>query len=509
VHKANSQTFMDVRCIGASLAVGIILACSISAQSPVRHTEGNSVTSGRELYKVQCAYCHGAEGKGDGEAAHLLFPRPRDLTSGLFTLRSTPAGSPPTDDDLLRTITRGIPGSGMPSFSFLNQAERKALVAYVESMSPKFSSAPTKETQSLSLSAQPAESAEIVAAGKAVYEKAHCAACHGTVGQGDGEGARDLEDDAGFPIKVRNFTTGPFKGGASVGDISLRIATGMDGTPMRVRPGLSEVERWQLAYYVKSLCKAASCDATPMPASGLILSARTRRKLPLNDPFAASWNSAPTLRIPLNSLWNRGIAAPDLKVRSLNDGHTIAFLLDWSDSTKNASTVLPQDFSDAVALQFFSGQGNTTLAMGDSNTEVTIWQWKADWQEHIDRGRRSGPEDAHPWMVNDPYPVPGAAAVEAGNPIALTHRLTPVEEATARGFGTVTPKPLNSQLVAGKGVWRDGQWHVVLSRAIAANSGIRTDGETRLGFAVWDGSQGDREGQKAISTWYTLMLGRK
>jgi complex iron-sulfur molybdoenzyme family reductase subunit gamma len=112
-------------------------------------------------------------------------------------------------------------------------------------------------------------------------------------------------------------------------------------------------------------------------------------------------------------------------------------------------------------------------------------------------------------MVHEPYPVPGAAAVEAGNPIALTHRLTPVEEATARGFGTVTPKPLGSQLVAGKGVWRDGQWHVVLSRAIAANSGIRADGQTKLGFAVWDGSQGDREGQKAISTWYTLMLGRK
>jgi complex iron-sulfur molybdoenzyme family reductase subunit gamma len=58
-------------------------------------------------------------------------------------------------------------------------------------------------------------------------------------------------------------------------------------------------------------------------------------------------------------------------------------------------------------------------------------------------------------------------------------------------------------------VWRDGQWHVVLSRAIATNSGIRSGGETKLGFAVWDGSHGDREGQKAISTWYTLMMGRK
>lgn len=507
MHRAIQQACADVRSIAAALAVSIIVACPISAQSLTRHPEGNSVASGRELYKVQCAYCHGAEGKGNGEASHLLFPRPRDLTAGLFTLRSTPAGSLPTDNDLLHTLTRGIPGTGMPSFSFLQEAERKALVVYVKSLSPKFSSPETKENQPLDLNAQLTQSSEVIVAGKAVYEKAHCAACHGAEGKGDGEGARDLEDDAGFPIKVRNLTTGPFKGGASVADIYLRIATGMDGTPMRVRPGLSETERWQLAYYVKSLCKATSCDATP--ASGLLMSAKTRRKLPLNDPFASAWNAAPILRVPLNPLWNRGITAPDLMVRSLNDGHTITFLLEWSDSTENVSTVLPQDFSDAVALQFFSGQGNATLAMGDSNTEVTIWQWKADWQDHIDSGRRAGPKDAHPWMVNEPYPVPGAAAVEAGNPIALTHRLTPVEEATARGFGTVTPKPPGSQLVAGKGVWREGQWHVVLSRAIASDSGIRTDGETKLGFAVWDGSQGDREGQKAISTWYTLMLGRK
>jgi cytochrome c len=495
---------MDVRSIVAVLAVSAIVACPISAQSPSGHPQDNSVTIGRELYQVQCAYCHGAEGKGDGEASHLLFPRPRDLTAGLFTLRSTPKGSPPTDNDLLRTLARGIPGAG---FSFLKEPDRKALVAYVKTMSPIFSSASPKETQALSLNAQPALSAEVVAAGKAVYEKAHCGSCHGAEGKGDGEGARDLEDDAGFPIKVRNFTTGPFKGGTSVGDIYLRIATGMDGTPMRVRPGLSETERWQLAYYVKSLCQAKSCDA--IPDSGLLMSARTKRKLPLDDPFAAAWKAAPTLQAPLNSLWNRGMVAPDLVVRSLNDGRMVAFLLEWSDSTKNASTVLPQDFSDAVALQFFSGQGNATLAMGDNNTEVTIWQWKADWQEQIDRGRRAGPGDAHPWMVDEGYPVPGAAAVEAGNPIALAHRHTPAEEATARGFGAISPKPLNAQLVSGKGVWRDGRWHVVLSRTLAAESDIKTDGQTRIGFAVWNGSEGDRAGQKAISTWYTLMLERK
>lgn len=491
-----------------AMAAALLFPFGFSAQAPAGHLESNAEPSGSDIYKVQCAYCHGVQGKGDGEAAHLLFPRPRDLSAGLFTLRSTPAGSLPTDGDLLKTITRGIPGSGMPSFSFLKDDERNALVEYVKNLSPAFTQ-PEKKKPSLNLGVQPMQAAEAIAAGKMVYAKAHCASCHGEEGKGDGDGSHDLEDDAGFPIKVRNFTAGPYKGGASVAEIYLRIATGMDGTPMRMRPGLSDIERWQLAYYVQSLCKAASCDAAAAPQNGLLMSAKSRRKLPLEDPFAAAWNTAPRQRVSLNSLWNKNEAAPDLMVRSLNDGQTIAFLLEWNDSSKDTSTVLPQDFSDAVALQFFSGHGNATLAMGDENAQVTIWHWKADWQEHIDHGKRAGPQDAHPWMVDEPYPLPGSAAMEAGNPIALTHRVSPVEEATARGFGTVTPKPLGAQLVAGKGVWREGRWRVIISRKLAADSGITAGGETKVGFAVWNGSQGDRNGQKAISTWYTLMLGQK
>ena len=42
---------------------------------------------------------------------------PRDFTAGVYKFRSTPSGSLPTDEDLMRTITEGISRSGMPSHS--------------------------------------------------------------------------------------------------------------------------------------------------------------------------------------------------------------------------------------------------------------------------------------------------------------------------------------------------------------------------------------------------------
>jgi hypothetical protein len=48
-----------------------------------------------------------------------MFPRPRDFSSGKFKYKSTAAGEPPTDEDLLRTIRDGLPASAMPYFAGL------------------------------------------------------------------------------------------------------------------------------------------------------------------------------------------------------------------------------------------------------------------------------------------------------------------------------------------------------------------------------------------------------
>src|SRR3989338_1852 len=72
---------------------------------------------GEKRFQKTCAFCHGSQGKGNGEAAKFLVTKPRDFTSGTFKFQSAPIGSLPTDEDLFRTITVGFPEYGMPSFN--------------------------------------------------------------------------------------------------------------------------------------------------------------------------------------------------------------------------------------------------------------------------------------------------------------------------------------------------------------------------------------------------------
>ena len=71
---------------------------------------------GKAAYSQHCARCHGDIGKGDGVDGKRFYPRPRDLTMGVYKFRSTASGNPPSDDDLFRTITRGLPGTNMPDW---------------------------------------------------------------------------------------------------------------------------------------------------------------------------------------------------------------------------------------------------------------------------------------------------------------------------------------------------------------------------------------------------------
>ena len=71
---------------------------------------------GKQVYFQRCAFCHGLKGAGDGPVADYLDPRPRDFRDGLFKFRSTKSGQLPKDEDLFRTIARGLPGTAMPAW---------------------------------------------------------------------------------------------------------------------------------------------------------------------------------------------------------------------------------------------------------------------------------------------------------------------------------------------------------------------------------------------------------
>lgn len=193
---------------------------------------GEPSPRGQELYQKQCSACHGPTGRGDGPAAWLLYPKPRDFTKGLFRLVSTDAAMA-TDADLFATITRGMPGSSMPPWGHFSEKDRWALVAEVKRLAQNGMAADLlDDAKESGEELDPGEAAEIatdrlavgepiaippeleatparLAHGKILYNQ-NCAPCHDADGRGRLQ--RSLKDSDGFPIYARDFTQGVFKG---------------------------------------------------------------------------------------------------------------------------------------------------------------------------------------------------------------------------------------------------------------------------------------------------------
>ncbi|MFQ5771225.1 MAG: c-type cytochrome, partial [bacterium] len=190
-----------------------------------------AVIRGQQVYNRACIACHGVVGDGNGPAAKYLNPRPRDFTSGTYKFRSTPSGELPTDEDLYRTVTIGIPRTMMPAWrDLLTEQERRDVVAYIKTFSNKFRQmGPGTPIQ---ISREPKMSLQTIAEGKKLYMIMECWACHGLSGKGDGKSANTLKDDWGYKIKPFNFTLGNYKGGKDNRSIYKTFNTGLNGTPM-------------------------------------------------------------------------------------------------------------------------------------------------------------------------------------------------------------------------------------------------------------------------------------
>jgi cytochrome c oxidase cbb3-type subunit 2 len=247
------------------------------------------ISYGKNVYERRCLGCHGVKGDGNGPAAAFMQKdRPRNFTLGVFKFRLTPSGSMPDDGDLLRTITRGVRGTSMPSWHELLEKDRLAVIQYIKFELAADRSKPDKPylyfveeppRAPLFIGQPPAPSLDIVRRGQDVWKQAKCWECHGDGGKGDGEKAAGLKDDFGFPIPPADLTTGQFKSGAGVKDIFRTMSTGLSGTPMpSFSDSLSEADRWALSYYVLAL----SAFTDPLTGEKMKISEKDRDAL--NDP---------------------------------------------------------------------------------------------------------------------------------------------------------------------------------------------------------------------------------
>ncbi|WP_420264675.1 c-type cytochrome [Candidatus Magnetominusculus dajiuhuensis] len=248
-----TQVCLIALAIGASLLLGLV---SSAAVEPAKGVDG------KKIYESRCVICHGPRGDGKGlmDVIHRNEKKgmvwsvfPRDFTSGVFKFRSTPTGCLPTDADLTRVITGGIPRSYMPSAGDLPDESIKAVIKYIKSFSPRWKEEeackpiPIKKPRYVG-------SAESVRKGELLWNKMKCWECHGREGKGDGPKSDSLKDDWGDKVLPFDFTSGATKMGFAPENVYIAYSAGLDGTGMpSFQDSLSEDDRWNLVSYTLKL----------------------------------------------------------------------------------------------------------------------------------------------------------------------------------------------------------------------------------------------------------------
>ncbi|NLV10863.1 DMSO reductase [Halomicrobium mukohataei] len=194
---------------------------------------------------------------------------------------------------------------------------------------------------------------------------------------------------------------------------------------------------------------------------------------PLDGPEADGWAAVPASDVPLTSAPSSVPHADDTTIEAVNvqaatTDDRLYLRLEWHDRTRDESASDVRAFADAVAVQFPANRSaRPPIAMGGPDNRVNVWYWSGD---------------------------------------------TGTQELLAGGAGSTTPfeEPAIDATATHEGTGENATWTVVYSRPLDATSENRTaisdDGDLDVAFAVWNGSNGERAGQKAVSEWYYFPM---
>lgn len=494
------------------------------------------LAEGKKIYAQQCAPCHGINGDGEGEAAYLLYPKPRDFISGQYRIVSTWERLP-TDEDLYTTISRGIPGSAMPSWAHLPEQTRWGLVHYIKTFAQNPIQPNTAESESgagvIKVPPEPPYTAEAASRAQEFFRDA-CASCHGEKGKGDG--VQEQFDEKGYPTRPRDLTVGVFKGIPEPQEVYRRIVAGLPGTPMPMSDWSYGADAWDLTHFILSMSSPEQRERAEMRKFQIVA-----RYVPLipDHPDASVWREATPVNLHMMPLWWRNDRPEILTVQALHNGKELALRLMWYDDTSDKTAMRVQDFRDAAAVSFTLDPDPPFFGMGEKGRFVNIWMWKAERQADMEAAFQDL-DKVYPNLGIDSYPNLMRTALEqptrhaltmqsdptfitgwgAGNIVSDPTRESAAEALHAQGFGTLKAHPIPDQTVTAKGAYDIGTYRVIFRRAFKGNvsnvkAGAKISGldffpgqTVRVAFAVWNGSAGDRDGKKSVTIWQDLLIGK-
>ncbi len=157
-------------------------------------------------------------------------------------------------------------------------------------------------------------------------------------------------------------------------------------------------------------------------------------------------------------------AITQIGVKAAHNGESIFFQISWEDATKNDSIPDTDAFPDAAAV-LFPARGDAPLtSMGSPDQPVFAWLWRPDLEE--------------------PYHV------------------------TAQGIGSSQRLPANG--ITARAEYGDIGWRLVLSRRLSGKGAgllLAPGVSGKVAFAVWQGSEKERGGLKAVTLeWQPLEI---
>ena len=468
----------------ADSGVGVAFA------APAFAAQQDDAENGEIVYARHCTGCHGEDGDGLGPAAERLNPPPRDFTLGQYKIKTSAFNDPvPNDEDLLRTIRDGMPGTAMPRWAdVLSQQQMRDVLAYIKTFAGLEAEQVTKQ---LETGTQIEASTESIEIGRRLFhEDDRCSECHGQEGKGDA--IKKLKDDNGERTWPRNLTKPwTFRASNDPEDIFSRISVGIPGTQMpsfadpTSKKKLGVEERWHIANYVHSLAKTEEV----VRSENIVIKAnKVADDIPESpdDPMWQQSEPATFFLVP-QILERERLFTPTsdtITVRAIYNDAELGLLLEWDDRTKSipgdpdAEKIADEEMGeDAVAVQLPlampEGMEKPYFGMGAAARPVNLWQWSN----------------------------------------GTTEKPASVNLFTAQGSQNVTKRDVAEAGLAATGRYANGTWRVIMTRSLRTSTAdkdlqIAEGLYVPIAFAAWDGSNSEIGSRHTMTTWYWLLLRR-
>ncbi len=484
---------------------------------------------GKKTYFKRCVWCHGVEGGGDGPSADRLFTRPRNFIQGTFKIRWTDSGELPLDQNLIDTVTNGLPGSAMPAWGgVLSPDEIAAVVQFVKTLvqdrdfldedeevfRQDFGENPwgTEGPYHLGI---PQEDIDL---GKDVFLKNKCFECHG--GEGRGDGNPTMKDDWGFPIFAADWQQcwnfrGSRRNHYDPFNVVRTVSTGMNGTPMpNFKDKITVEDRWKLAAFVNSLCPRKKIDKLAnKPINDFLIKSKFT-KGPISTDFTDPMWQAPD---------------DDFNIKSRPDGftgkkeqrwHYIALAGQITRGERNFKPkvdnlwVMSNWSEEEQAIYYLVEYHNRFLSVDPAWMDSIAMQWPGQREElygaekpYFIYGDDKKPVDI--WKAN--FMVKNYKDTAAPNPNGYDLDIS-VKELIGKGFQDVSEKetPGGVEIVNSK--YHQGRVKVMFKRSLETENPDKTDVQIPVetyipvSFMQWTGWNKEHDEYMAISTWvYTIL----